>query len=104
MKGEPLELVSSEAYLGVTIYSGLRWGEHCNKIASSATRVLNTVRRTLQPCSTEVKERAYKALVRPKLEYSSPAWNPYTQRDIRRIEQVQRNATRFDPLRLLSQN
>ena len=44
---------------------------------------------------SEAKERAYKALAQPKLEYSSPAWNPYIQRDVKRIQQVQRNAARF---------
>ena len=33
--------------------------------------------------------------MRPKLEYSAPAWNPYTKQDVSRIEQVQRNAARF---------
>ena len=95
MDGEPLELVPSHPYLGVTLASDMRWSEHCKNISNSATRVLNTVRRTLHPCAPTVKEIAYKALVRPKLEYSSPAWNPYTKRDVSRIEQVQRNAARF---------
>lgn len=95
MDNESLELVSSHPYLGVTLSGDLRWSEHCRNITNSATRVLNTVRRTLHPFAPAVKEIAYKALVRPKLEYSAPAWNPYTKRDVNRIEQVQRNAARF---------
>ena len=96
MDGEPLELVSSHPFLGVTLASNLRWSEHCRNISNSATRVLNTVRRTLHPCTLGWREeKAYKALVRPKLEYSAPAWNPYTKQDVSRIEQVQRNAARF---------
>ncbi len=95
MGNDFLEHVPSHGYLGVTISSNLHWSEHCQDIASKATRTLNVVRRTLHPCTKEVKERAYQTLVRPKLEYASAAWNPYTATDIKRIEQVQRNAARF---------
>ena len=57
MDGEPLELVSSHPYLGVTLASNLRWSEHCRNISNSATRVLNMVRRTLHPCTLAVKEK-----------------------------------------------
>ncbi len=90
-----LEHVSNHPYLGVTISSNLQWTDHCQDICNKATRTLNTVRRTLHPCSKEVKERAYQALVRPKLEYAPVAWNPSTKTDIARVEQVQRNAARF---------
>ena len=61
MESERLEILSSHLYLGVTYASDMRGNKHCKNIPNSATRVLNTVRRT--------------ALVRPKLEYSSPEWN-----------------------------
>ena len=53
------------------------------------------MRRTLKPCNLEVKERAYLTLVRPILEYAAPVWNPFTDTDVNRIEQVQKNAARF---------
>ena len=34
-------------------------------------------------------------LVRPTLEYASFSWNPYTESDIKRLEQIQNNAARF---------
>ena len=34
-------------------------------------------------------------LVRPTLEYASSSWNPYTDTDINRLEQVQKSAARF---------
>ena len=34
-------------------------------------------------------------LVRPKLEYAIEVWNPYTIKCIKKIEQIQRNSSRF---------
>ena len=41
----------------------------CSKIAAKANKSLGLIRRSLKPCSAEVKERAYMTLlVRPTLE------------------------------------
>ena len=41
------------------------------------------------------KENAYKALVRPLVEYASPVWDPYHQNEIDRLEMVQRRGARY---------
>ena len=41
--------------------------------------------------------------IRPTLEYASVAWNPHLQKDIKKVERIQRAATRWVPeLRELS--
>ena len=35
------------------------------------------------------------SLVRPTLEYASSSWNPHTDSDVNRLEQVQKNTARF---------
>ncbi|KAI8518827.1 hypothetical protein Bbelb_020840 [Branchiostoma belcheri] len=42
-----------------------------------------------------IKEAAYKALVRPTLEYASTVWDPNTAKDIATLEKVQRRAARW---------
>ena len=95
MHGQVLEHVTCYDYLGVRLTGKLNWKEHCDKISNKANKSLGLVKRTLKPCTPEVKERSYKALIRPLLEYASAAWNPHTNRDTETIEKVQRRAARF---------
>ena len=39
----------------------------------------------------------YKSLIRPILDYASPAWSPYLIKDIENLENVQRRFTRMIP-------
>ena len=87
--------VSSATYLGISIADNLSWNEHCDTIFKKANSTLGLLRRILSGCTPEVKNAAYLTLVRPKLEYASSAWNPHTQRNIDKIEMVQRRAARF---------
>jgi hypothetical protein len=38
---------------------------------------------------------AVNTLIRPKVEYSSAVWDPYTKENIDKIERVQRRAARY---------
>jgi hypothetical protein len=37
----------------------------------------------------------YKSIVRPLLEYCTPVWSPYLKKDVRKIESIQRRATKL---------
>ena len=93
--GETLDRVDQHDYLGVTISHDLRWDDHCNKITQEANCTLGLLRRTLSPCSQDVKEKAYQTLAPPQLEYASEAWNLYSINTVNHVEQVQRAAARF---------
>ena len=92
---EALTKVPECDYLGVMCIETLRWGAHCSKIAAKANKSLGLIRRSLKPCSTEDKERAYMTLIRPSLECASSSWNPYTDTDIKRLEQIQKKVAHF---------
>ena len=74
LEGTNLENVESIKYLGVTITSDLRWNTHVSNVCTKANRTLGFLRRNLHSCPQEVKEAAYKGLVRPVLDYGSSVW------------------------------
>ena len=76
LEGTNLENVESIKYLGVTITSDLRWNTHVSNVCTKANRTLGFLRRNLYSCPLEVKEAAYKGLVRPVLDYGSSVWDP----------------------------
>ena len=56
---------------------------------------ITTVRGPLYSCPPDVKEAAYKGLVRPVLEYGSSVWDPHTHGLQEELEKVQNRAARF---------
>jgi hypothetical protein len=95
MDSLPLNRVFSQDYLGVTISTNLNWAQHVSKVSKKSSKSLGLLQRTLHNCPENVKSVAYKALVRPKLEYACAAWNPYRSKDIYKLERIQRQAARF---------
>ena len=94
-KFSPLEEIESDRYLGVMLDNKLSFNSHVDTITKKATNLLNLCRRNLYMCNSQVKETAYKSLIRPQLDYASPAWSPHTARNIDKVEAVQRRAARF---------
>ena len=93
--GNILEHVDDHEYLGISISHDLYWEKHCNRIAKKASKTLGLLRRTLSPCSKEVKSSAYQALVRQQLECAAEAWSPYNLTTADRLEHIHRAAARF---------
>ena len=76
LEGTVLENVESIKYLGVTITNDLKWNTHISNVCTKANRTLGFLRRNLYSCPPDVKEAAYKGLVRPVLEYGSSVLGP----------------------------
>ena len=68
---------------------------HINNISNKANSVLGFIQRNLRHATRDLIELAYASLVRSILEYSSNAWYPICQKDIDRLEMVQRRAARL---------
>ena len=83
LEGIVLENVDSIKYLGVKITIDLKWNTHITK---NSFCTIGFLRRNLFSCPQDVKEAAYKGLVRPVLEYGSSVWDPHIKEEGEGIE------------------
>ena len=95
LEGTVLENVDNIKYLGVTITNDLKWNTHISNICTKANRTLGFLRRTLFSCPQNVKEAAYKGMLRPILEYGISVWDPHPDKLQKELEKVQNRAARF---------
>ena len=95
IKKHKLENISSNKYLGIIIQDDLQWGSRVREVKAKATKILGLLHQNLSHCSSKVKEQVCNSLVRPRVEYATPAWTPYKKQHIASIEVVQQSALRF---------
>ena len=95
LHNQTLQSVSSHKYLGVHLSTDLRFNIHIDHIRSQSNRTLGFLRRNLHSCTRDIKHLAYNTLVRPTLEYCAAVWDPYTQSNTNKLEQINTKAARF---------
>ena len=95
MDGPPLDITDLERDLGVQIDTELKFREHASSAVSKATQILAVVRRSFALLDETTLPLLFKTLVRPHLEYGNLVWGPFNRADQRRVERVQRRATRL---------
>ena len=78
-EGQQLEVVYSEKDLGV---ANLKVADHCQQAWATVNRMLGLVSRTVKYGNIDIIAHLYKSLVWPHLEYTTTAWNLYTNRRI----------------------
>jgi Reverse transcriptase (RNA-dependent DNA polymerase)/Endonuclease-reverse transcriptase len=87
-----LETTEEEKDVGVLMNSTLKPAGQCAKAAQTATTVLYQIGKAFKYRDKKVFPQLYKRYVRPHLEFSSPAWSPWHQKDIEVLERVQKRA------------
>ena len=95
MDGIPLENVTEEKDLGITVTESFKPDKQCSIAAAKANRILGIIKKTFTSRDSSVITKLYKSLVKPHLEYAIQAWSPYLQCDIDTLEKVQRRATKI---------
>ena len=89
MNDVELGSITEEKDLGVIIANNLLVAKHCAYAYSKANRTLGMIKRTVVSRDIRILLNLYKTLVRPHLEYCSPAWSPHYQKDKQLLEKVQ---------------
>jgi len=95
MREHQLDVVTTEKNLGILISSNLEMAEHCYEACCKTNRMLGLLKRTVKYMNPDMMVRLYKNLVRPHLEYSSPAWSPHYRKDKLLLERVKHCSTLF---------
>ena len=77
LHGVTLETVYYARYLVVDIANDLSWKTHVTRIAIRPIEHLDSLAN-----NSELREKAYKTIVKPQLEYAAPFLDPHTKDDI----------------------
>ena len=97
LQGQNLIKVDEEKDLGVIVKSDLKSGSQCLAASRKANTILGFIARNFECKTPDVITRLYTSLVRPHLEYAVQFWSPYFQKDEKKLESVQRRATKLIP-------
>ena len=84
-------------FLRVSILSRVLWHTRSLSAFNKANKMLELVKRTIKQRNMDMMIQLYKSLVRPHLEYCSPAWSPHYVKDKALVEKVQHRFTRRFP-------
>ena len=80
--------------LGVYVSSSRSWGPHIEKTAQGAKKMAAWTLSAFRDRSPTVMLTLYKSIVRSKLEYCCPVWNPTGIHEIQKLERIQQSFTR----------
>ena len=89
------QYIGTNPYPGVTLSEDLTFDAHVGNITKKGSRMLAFIQINLKSSSSRLKEMAYLTLVRSGLEYTSVVGDPFLQREIDRLEKIQRRAAHF---------
>ena len=82
--------------LGVIMFKDLSWSNHYDYISAKAYKTLGLIHRSFHHTSSIPNKRAlYMFIIRSQILYGSQIWRPNLIKDITKIENIQRRASKF---------
>ena len=85
--------------LGITISSDLKWCNHVKNVVKNASFASHQLLKSIRTKNIWTLLKLYKTYIRPKLEFNTPVWCPYLNKDVDKIEGVQGRITKYIFLR-----
>lgn len=83
-----------EKDLGIFVDPRLNFNEHMSTKVKQARRLSGMMMRNISTKHVSIMVPLFSAIIRPVLEYGNAVWCPYKKKDIKKIEDVQRDYTR----------
>ena len=90
-----LEISDNEKDLGVIIDDKLKFHIHTATATKKANQILGIIKKSFRTRDAKTIDMLYKSMVRPHLEYGNVIWGPDYKTDIKKLEAVQRRATKL---------
>ena len=88
LKGHVITLTDTARDLGIRVSSDRSWSLHIEQTAQSARKMESWVLSAFCDRTPTVMLTLYKSMVRSRLEYCCPVWNPVKISDIQKLENV----------------
>ena len=92
-----LDAVDLKKDLGVCVDKRLNFEAHISNSIKKANKMTGIIYGNFKMMGQDVFLNLYETMVRPHLEYGSVVWRPSTIRDQRKVESIQRRATKLVP-------
>jgi hypothetical protein len=86
-----------EKDLGVTLNRKLKFCDHIDQAILKGNKVLGMLRKAFKYWNKWMFRKLYGSFIRPHLEYGAAVWNPHQKKDVKKLEKVQRRATKLVP-------
>ena len=84
-----------EKDLGVTVTDKLNFGKHINCITGETYNIIRNIKVAFTHLDEDMMKKLITSMIRPRLEYAALVWSPNKKKDIRKLERIQRAATKL---------
>ena len=91
----PMTESSSIKDIGIWMDSSASFSNHIAKITLDANRMLGFIVRTFSCITIEIFKVVFKQLIRPKIENATQVCSSNLQKDIRKLENIERRSTKY---------
>ena len=95
LNGIPIEVTDEEKDLGVIVDCHLDFHKQASAAISKACQTLAVLKRSFANINESTLPLLFNSMVRPLLEYCNTIWGPFGRGDQKKLERIQRRATRM---------
>jgi len=95
--GMVLQKVTQEKDLGVIMQNDGQPEGHINRIFGETYNLIRNIGLAFHYMDKDMMRKLITALIRPRLEYAGVVWSPHKKKHVKKIERLQRMATKMVP-------